>query len=142
MKKITYSLEETIEYAKQYASKLKKGGVIILQGELGAGKTQFVKGIGEALGVKDTIISPTFMILNEYKTKHDVIKKLVHVDAYRLRNEQELLDIGIRDYLDDSSCLVVIEWGNKVERILSHYKPKVVKIEFGDDLEMRIIKVM
>lgn len=139
MQKTSYSLEDTMKIAHQFASKLKRGGVVILQGELGAGKTQFVKGVGEALGVKETIISPTFMILNEYRTKHDTIKKLIHIDAYRLRNEQELLDIGITDYLDDPSCLVIIEWGNKVERILSQYKPKTVKISFGDDQEIRDI---
>src|SRR3990167_6648215 len=92
--------EQTQEFARQFASCLKGGEVILLAGELGAGKTTFVKGLAAGLGVKEVVTSPTFVLLGVYPVHGGQagIRRLVHVDTYRLKDEQELRDIGILDF--------------------------------------------
>lgn len=89
--------------------------VIIFQGEMGSGKTTFIKAIGHALGVKDGMSSPTFSIVNEYERPDG--QPVYHFDFYRLKNEFEAYDIGTEEYLDSGSyCL--IEWPDKISNLL------------------------
>lgn len=137
---ITHSPEETIKYGRILAKKLKGGEVIGLSGDLGGGKTTFVKGLAQGLGIKETITSPTFVLLKEYKLRpkgHLRGGLLVHMDAYRVESENDLKSIGIEDYLVRSNVILVIEWAEKIKK----YLPKntiYIKFEFIDENKREI----
>lgn len=141
MKKIfTKSQAETKELAAKIIKHLKGGTVLGLIGELGSGKTVFVQGLAKALGVKQTVNSPTFVLMKIYdlrKALHD-IRHLVHVDAYRINNYQELLDVGLGEYLNKKDTLVAIEWADKVKKILPK---KTLYINFQIKNQQRIITI-
>jgi tRNA threonylcarbamoyladenosine biosynthesis protein TsaE len=119
MKKIiTKSEKETFELGKNFAKKLKGGEVIGLVGNLGAGKTVFTKGLGKGLKIKEVISSPTFVLMKIYKTKNKNIKSLIHIDAYRLQSEKDLEIIGIAEYLNKKDNVIIIEWPEKIKKIL------------------------
>jgi len=124
MEYISNSQEDTIKIAKNFAKTLSKGDVVVLKGDLGAGKTVFTKGIASYFhGDKNHTISPTFTILNEYNTN----PKIYHFDFYRIKNEDELIAIGIEEYLfGDGIC--VIEWPERAPETLSMVKTKNVEI--------------
>jgi len=127
------SIEDTYKIAEKLASSLKGGEIILLNGDLGAGKTTFTKGLAKALGVFDEITSPTFTILNVYE---DGAFKLNHLDMYRIENEDEIYELGIEDQFGEDT-ITVIEW-NK----LTHLNGRIIKIDIksiGED--SRIIKI-
>jgi tRNA threonylcarbamoyladenosine biosynthesis protein TsaE len=93
------SVTETIEAGKRFAAKLKPGSVVLLHGEMGAGKTHFVKGIALGLGIESVITSPTFALVNSYGEFH-------HFDLFRLQSEDDLYAIGYYDY----EGIIVAEW--------------------------------
>lgn len=105
------NIEQTYALAAKVAETLQGGEVILLNGDLGAGKTTFTKGLAKALGIEDEVTSPTFTILNVYE---DGRLKLNHLDMYRVESADELAELGIEDCFDDDS-VTVIEW-NKFER--------------------------
>ena len=105
MECITLSREETIDVARSFAANLQGGDVVLLSGELGAGKTTFTKGIALALGITEPITSPTFTIIKEYEGK-DLC--LYHMDMYRLSDD--LTELGLEDYLGNVKGVCVIEW--------------------------------
>ncbi len=111
---ISKKVADTEKIAKDLASKLTGGELVALSGNLGAGKTVFVKALAQALGVKDNITSPTFVLMKVYAPDNKKIKKFVHVDCYRLEGKEDLADIGLGDYLSDSDNIVVVEWADKV----------------------------
>ena len=94
--------------------------MIALEGELGAGKTTFVKGFARAMGVKQKITSPTFVIMKVYelKLKNPIFQRIYHVDTYRLKDYTELLPLGIKEIMNDPANLVLIEWSDRVSEIL------------------------
>jgi tRNA threonylcarbamoyladenosine biosynthesis protein TsaE len=109
------NLESIDEAAKEFLPFLKHSRVVAFYGEMGAGKTTFIKALCAELGVIDTVNSPTFAIINEYFTSK---KELIfHIDLYRLRNLEELMDIGYEDYLQTGNYLF-IEWPEKAREIL------------------------
>jgi tRNA threonylcarbamoyladenosine biosynthesis protein TsaE len=110
----TSSPEETRALGESLAPMLSPGDVVALYGDLGAGKTQFVKGICRALDIDQTTVSsPTFTIAHEYDGLHPVY----HLDMYRIDRLEEAIEFGFRDYVDgDGVCL--IEWPENVERLL------------------------
>lgn len=116
--------QETIDVGKEIASSLTGGDVILLSGELGAGKTTLVKGIAAALSIKKNINSPTFSLMNVYTLKKTIqsINELVHIDTYRMQNEAEILAIGVTDYIGQPSVLTLIEWPEKIAVLLKHYR--------------------
>ncbi len=125
---ITKSEKETINLAKKYARQLKGGQIIALEGELGAGKTVFVRGLAQGLGIKNKITSPTFVLMKVYKVNKRNIKHFVHIDAYRLSNDYDLENIGAYEYFSRDS-VVVIEWAQKIPSLkknITHY----VKIKY------------
>lgn len=110
---ITNSEEETIMRAKEFAMQLSLPTVLSLDGDLGAGKTTFTKGLGLGVGVQDMITSPTFTILNDYDGK------LYHFDMYRLSSLVEAQELGFHEYFETKKpCLVVCEWASNVPGIL------------------------
>lgn len=102
--------EKTAELAGRLAGALQPGGVICLDGDLGAGKTLFVQSLAAGLGVREEVTSPTFNLMNVYETGR---LPVVHFDLYRLEQEYELEEIGFYDYVDASDGLVLIEWAEK-----------------------------
>lgn len=139
MQIITNSEKETFEFAKNFAKKLKGGEVIGLIGNLGAGKTIFTKGLAASLGVKQTVNSPTFVIMKIYPIPNDqsLMTNLIHIDAYRLNNEKELEAIGAREYFGRKDCITIIEWADKVKKVLPK---KAIKINFEAEENKRKIK--
>lgn len=109
---ISSSEEMTLSIGKSCAKALKKGYVIALQGDLGAGKTVFTRGIAKGLNINENIISPTFTILRQYEGKNF---KFNHLDLYRIEESEELDEIGILDLLDDG--ITVVEWANRASEI-------------------------
>ena len=104
-------------------SRVPPGAVIALQGDLGAGKTNFVQGLARGLGISEPVNSPTFILANEY---NDGRLPLYHIDAYRVENAAEAIGFGLDDYLDGDG-VTVIEWAERVREALPHV---VLWIEF------------
>ncbi|CCJ32762.1 MULTISPECIES: tRNA (adenosine(37)-N6)-threonylcarbamoyltransferase complex ATPase subunit type 1 TsaE [Caloramator] len=127
MKVKSNSQEMTFEIGLKIAKLLKKGDVISLNGDLGAGKTHLVKGIAKGLEVHEDITSPTFTIVNEYDGK----MPLYHFDVYRISDISELYEIGFEEYIYGEG-VSVIEWGNLVEELLPDYTIKI-NIRILDD---------
>ena len=126
------SVEDTTKLATRIADTLEGGEVIVLDGDLGAGKTTFTKGLAEALGIKDQVTSPTFTIMNVYE---DGKFKLNHLDMYRIESEDELYELGVEDAMTEDT-ITVIEW-NK----LALEGKKVIKINITTDKNKRIFTV-
>lgn len=112
---MTSSEEETIALGRKFSIDLEPGDVVALYGELGSGKTQFVKGVCAGLGAKEHVTSPTFTLINEYR-QHSGIP-VFHIDLYRISSFKELRALGIEEYLDDEG-VSLIEWAEKAERLL------------------------
>lgn len=123
---IVLSELETAQLAQDYAALLKAGDVVCLNGNLGSGKTFFVKSICKELGI-GTTSSPSFAIVNEYSGK----VKVIHVDFYRLKKLEELFDIGFDEYLRNQEAVVFIEWANLFEDILpkKYYSVEITQID-------------
>ncbi|MEG0073925.1 MAG: tRNA (adenosine(37)-N6)-threonylcarbamoyltransferase complex ATPase subunit type 1 TsaE [Clostridia bacterium] len=114
LKYTSKSTNETREIAKKLCAKLNKGDIVVLSGELGSGKTAFMYGVAEFFGLQDDISSPTFTIVNEYDTKD--LKKIYHLDVYRLEGCDEFYEIGGNEYLENGICF--IEWGRIIQDAL------------------------
>ena len=153
---ISNSDDETKQIAKNIAAVLQSGDILLLSGDLGVGKTVFAKGIGEYFGITKEITSPTFAIMNLYDRDPDLhprgtcryarahrddnIKSLIHIDTYRLKDEQEIIDIGALDYIGQPDTITVIEWPEKIENLIQNKKRIVVKITHDSDSK-RLIEV-
>lgn len=121
MVKITKSREETIKFAEEYGKTLRGGDVLLLDGEMGAGKTVFTKGIALALGINAEITSPTYTYLNDYDGK------LYHYDCYRLSSGEDAEALGLTEYFYGNGVCVV-EWSENIADVLPD-NCKRVKIE-------------
>ena len=119
---ITKSPEETQNFGKDFAPKLKNGDVIALYGDLGSGKTQLAKGICAGLGVKQVVNSPTFVIVNEYSS--ETFLKICHFDLYRMKSYDEVIQMGFDDYLSNSN-IILIEWPEHIESALPAHTVKI-----------------
>lgn len=134
---ITRSAEETIALGRELASMLKEARIVILRGDLGAGKTTMVKGIAEGLQAasRDDITSPTFTLIHEFRGP-DVT--LYHVDLYRIETERELQTLGLDELFAEPENLVLLEWGEKFPRF-QRERDVEIAIERGGGQQRRII---
>lgn len=139
MEIITKSKEETVEFGKKLADHFKGGDILLLNGNLGSGKTTLVKGLAEGLGIGSEITSPTFTLMNVYPTDSTIIKKLIHIDTYRLNDEKELDEIGVEDYFCAADSLCVVEWPDKISKLLQDKKTTIITIESIGENERKII---
>lgn len=114
------SLEDARTLARQLVQSLPEGTLVLLTGPMGVGKTTLVKFMAEALGFKGEVTSPTYTLIHEYPTPQGLV---VHIDAYRMADQEELYNLGLEDYLPEAR-LVLIEWG----------QPRV----FPDSLEVHL----
>ena len=126
--KKVYTEEETKDLALNYSSLLKEGDIVVLNGNLGAGKTFFIKSILNKYNVENAN-SPTFAIVNEYSGD----KRFYHFDFYRIEQESELYDIGFDEYMNAPDAIKFIEWGGLFSEILPR-KRKEINILLNDDL--------
>lgn len=122
MKITTQSSQETIELGKNFAKIIAATDTVILEGNLGGGKTTFVKGVLKGLGIRGIARSPSFTLIRHYKSKK---LNIHHIDLYRL-DEKNIVDIGIDDYLYEPHSIAFIEWGEKIQDTL----PRYIKLEF------------
>ncbi|MBM7557686.1 tRNA (adenosine(37)-N6)-threonylcarbamoyltransferase complex ATPase subunit type 1 TsaE [Halanaerobacter jeridensis] len=130
----TSSEEETIKLGKKLGSKLNPGDIVCLQGDLGTGKTTFAKGICAGLGVTAPVTSPTYKMVNEYRGE----LKVIHLDLYRIHEEDELYDLGFEEYIYGDG-VAIIEWPDKAGSLMPD---NYLDIHFqgqGDDREVRFI---
>lgn len=132
----TFSEEDTKVFSEKLASKLDNNSVIVLSGDLGAGKTKFTEGFLKHFGLENEISSPTFTIINEY-SKNDT--RIYHFDVYRLEGIDEFYEIGGDEYFNKGIC--IIEWGELIKDALP---PQYIHISISkdeNDLNLRIINV-
>ncbi|MBL7159731.1 tRNA (adenosine(37)-N6)-threonylcarbamoyltransferase complex ATPase subunit type 1 TsaE [Candidatus Microgenomates bacterium] len=131
---ITHSSLETEKLGEKLAKDIKKGGVIALYGELGAGKTTFTKGLARGLGIKNRIISPTFIFIRSYIVNQQLAinnpprqtrssgeagqQFFYHIDLYRIDRLEDAHSLGLEEILSDSRNIVVIEWPEKIKKLL------------------------
>ena len=112
---ITNSIDETFKLGEDLAKKLRGGEVILLNGDLGAGKTVFAKGLAKGLGVQAVVNSPTFNIMNVYQGQNI---KFCHFDMYRIDDDSELKELGFEEFIGDNNYVCVIEWPSKTASLL------------------------
>ena len=110
------SIQETLLIAKAFAKELKPGDIIGLNGDLGSGKTAFIKGIAMGLGLRDPdeVKSPTFALMHIYST----LIVIYHFDLYRLESEKEIQDMGFEEYISNPSVISCIEWADRAKNLL------------------------
>lgn len=139
---VTQSEQETIDLGERFAGQLKMGDVVALFGDLGAGKTEFVKGICEHFHVEDIVSSPTFSVINQYSgDSHGEDIKIYHIDLYRIDSPKELSEIGFEECLGATDAIKLVEWAEKATEIL----PKGhIEVHFGfndDNEDVRTIEI-
>ena len=127
---------ETALLASDFVSSCNKGDRIVLNGDLGAGKTFFIKSALTSIGITN-VNSPSFAIVNEYHNKFHIY----HFDFYRLKNSTELFDIGWHDYVNDDESIMFIEWGNLLPSVLPTERIEIsIGIMNGTEREFRFEK--
>lgn len=124
---VSHSIDQTRQAGISLAALLQPGDIILLEGNLGAGKTTFTKGIAEGLGVQGYVNSPTFTLVNEYRGRLPVY----HLDCYRLESGQEALDFGLEEYLYGDG-LTIIEWPERIREVLPQ-EYLLVRLEYLEE---------
>ena len=135
MKK-TFNKKEIDAIAGELLAGLKKGDtatVVALSGDLGAGKTTLAQAVARALGVRESVISPTFVIMKLYETKDAAYRQLVHIDAYRLNSGAELERLGWKELLSDPENLILLEWPERVPEALPKNAHRVSLSHVNED---------
>ena len=119
--------------------KRKNALILALSGNLGSGKTTFVQGFLRAAGIRRKITSPTFVLIKNYKIQTENYKRVYHIDCYRIKKSKELLDLGLKEILNNPENIVLIEWPERIKKIL----PKDliwIKFKHGEKENKRILK--
>lgn len=134
------SEEETFHFGIEFSRRIVPGDVIAFYGDLGAGKTEFIKGICEGLAVREIVSSPTFNIVNEYRGEDRNGRSLMlfHIDLYRIEETSELVEIGMEETLADTHAVKLIEWAEIAEAILPRARYDVKLIALDDENSRRI----
>jgi tRNA threonylcarbamoyladenosine biosynthesis protein TsaE len=134
MKKIfTKNEKETERLGLKIAKRIlksKKGivaKILALYGELGAGKTTFLKGFAKGLGIKEKVLSPTFIIIKKFQVSNSKFQNFYHIDCYRIKKKKELLILGLKEIIRNPKSIVAIEWAERIKKFLPK---KVLEIKF------------
>jgi tRNA threonylcarbamoyladenosine biosynthesis protein TsaE len=128
---ITYSADETVEFGRKLAGTLSPPLLVLLRGDLGAGKTTLVKGIAEGFGAAraDEVTSPTFTLVHEYRGSSTT---LYHIDLYRIDTQRELETLGLDDLLAPN-CILLVEWGEKFPRLQRDQNLQITLKRLGEN---------
>ena len=136
MQEFINNINEMKKFAHDFSKTLKGGEVVLLNGDLGAGKTTFVKFVLEKMGVKEPVSSPSFTIMKSYKTNRF---NFYHFDMYRIEDETEVYELGFEDYIQNSlNDIVFIEWSERVLGLLKKTNCKTITIERIDDNKRKV----
>jgi tRNA threonylcarbamoyladenosine biosynthesis protein TsaE len=129
---LTHSAEETIELGRTLAPLLRDARIVLLRGDLGIGKTTVVKGIAEAFEAaeQEDVTSPTFTLVHEYRGPE---RSLFHIDLYRIESLRELETLGLDDLIREEGNILLIEWGEKFERLLRERDVEIAIERLGDE---------
>ncbi|MEE8131555.1 MAG: tRNA (adenosine(37)-N6)-threonylcarbamoyltransferase complex ATPase subunit type 1 TsaE [Candidatus Paceibacterota bacterium] len=136
----SFSTKQTKQIAKYLALKVLKGNhhktalILALTGELGSGKTTFIQGFLRAVGVKKRITSPTFIIIRRYN-------HIYHIDCYRIKKPKEILDLGLKEIINNPQNIVLIEWADNIKKLLPR-NTIWIRFKHGDKEKERIIKIL
>lgn len=127
----THSAVETTELGRKLAAELRPGNIVLLRGDLGAGKTTLIKGIAEAFhaAAAEAVTSPTFTLIHEYRGPEVT---LFHIDLYRIDTQRELDTLALDDLMEPNTILL-IEWGEKFERFQTERDVEIAIEHMGDD---------
>lgn len=129
MEKIVRSTKETRKLAREIAKNLKPGQILALYGELGTGKTTFTRFLAKELGFEARVQSPTFVLARVYERQEGQLRKINHLDLYRLQNSEEVEELALQEYFYRPYSVTVIEWPEKAEKFLPE---DTIKIYFED----------
>ena len=132
----TLSESETMALGARFSERLRPGDVVALSGDLGTGKTRFVQGVCKALGVGGHVASPTFTIVNEYRTPR---MGVYHIDLYRVNSSAEIRELGLEEYLSGKG-ICLIEWAEKAAGFLPRSRYEVV-LNFGKGADTRQVRI-
>ncbi len=129
--------------AQKFLHRKKRKGALIfaLTGDLGSGKTTFIQGFLRSLGVRKKITSPTFVLIKNYKLKTTNYERAYHIDCYRIRESKELLNLGLKEVFENPQNIVLIEWAERIRRILPKNSVYWIKFGHGRKPNERIIKL-
>ena len=137
-----FSINDTNELSSEVSKIVKQGTILLLNGELGSGKTQFVRFLGNHLNVLDSISSPTFLILNIYESDKNF--KIYHFDFYRVNSIEELEQIGFFEILNQRKGLIIVEWANRYKDLFLNETDRTIDIYFNfikDNINQREISI-
>lgn len=139
----SHSEEETLQLGAAFAERLKTQDVVMFYGDLGAGKTEFIKGISQYFNVEDIVSSPTFTVINQYtgETPDDDDVTIYHVDLYRIKSEEELNEIGFRDCMYSEDAIKLVEWSEHAGNIIPDVRWTVHITFDADNDNERIITI-
>ena len=140
---LTNSFSETKKMGEKFAKKIlqtflqEKAVVLGLEGDLGGGKTTFLQGFAKGLGIKEKILSPTFVLMRRFQIPEKTVCCFYHFDCYRIQKPNEILDLGFREIISEPKNIVAIEWAERIKKIL----PKdtiILKFDFLDKNKRKI----
>jgi tRNA threonylcarbamoyladenosine biosynthesis protein TsaE len=139
---ISNSSKETSEFGFKFAKKLKSGDTVLLFGELGSGKTTFVGAVAKGLGIKERILSPTFILHRSHEIQNSQIRNLNHIDLYRIKDPQEIEMLGLAEILDEDKSITFIEWADRLKNFKQRKGYKIFFKYLSDSKrEIRIEKL-
>ena len=142
---VTNSPSQTKKRGEMFAKKIltarrmqKRAVVLGLKGDLGGGKTTFTQGFARGLGIKEKILSPTFIILKKFPIQNSWFEHLYHIDCYRISNFKEILKLGFQKILSNPKNIIIIEWVEKIRKELPRDAP-ILRFEFRNQKKRKII---
>ena len=140
MKIISKSEAETKKLGLTLAKKTHSGTIFALIGNLGTGKTCFTKGFAKGLSIRSSIASPTFILLKHYAVKRRTIKNFCHVDVFRLNKTQDVIELGLLEYLERKDTITIIEWADKLLPLLAQFHTTFLTFSLVDTTT-RVIRI-
>ena len=138
--KIFYStsLDDTYNIASVFFKELKPGDIVVLEGDLGVGKTEFVRAVCNRFGINDVITSPTFTLINQYDSE---FANIYHIDLYRIKTTNELLGLGFQELFENKKSIFFIEWAENSFDLIPKIDYKI-SIKHNDNETSRVIEIV
>jgi tRNA threonylcarbamoyladenosine biosynthesis protein TsaE len=136
----SFDEEETFQLGVDFCGRLNPGDIVAFYGDLGAGKTEFIKGVCQGMNVDEIVSSPTYTIVNQYvgEDRNERPIDIYHVDLYRIENAKELIEVGLADLLADTGSIKLIEWAENADSILPPLRYDIYFVTLDDENSRRI----